>query len=172
MQPEDADPALCQQGTELVVPTRVLVFDEVVGLLGDQVAFFHESEAVRPGLRVAVFDLLHHSGDADFKEFVQIAGADGKELEPLERRIGLILRLLKDAAIEGQPRGLSIDVIGRVVEREPGHEQVCRRPTRDLRGRTSIEQPGRALNDSSVTGAGIKNNGRRGAPAPTPIRAN
>ncbi len=99
----------------------ILVVDELVSLAGNHIALLDQGEAVRPGFGVSVFDLLHQSGHAHFEEFIQVAGGDGKKFQALEQRVLLILRFFEDAAIEGQPGGFPVDVIGRIVEREACH---------------------------------------------------
>ena len=59
--------------------------------------------AVGVGLGVAVFNALHQAGLADFDEFVEIAGGDGQELDPLEQGIGGVLGFFEHAPVEVHP---------------------------------------------------------------------
>src|SRR5581483_7569279 len=106
---------------QLLVPAAVLLFHKIVGFGRNPVALFDESQPVGSSFGVTVFDLLHQAGYANFKKLVEIAGADGKELEPLEQRIFRSLRLLENAVVEGQPGGLAIEVIRRAIELDASH---------------------------------------------------
>ena len=67
-------------------------------------------QAVRPGHAAAVLDLFLQAGDADFEEFIQIAGDDAQEFKPLQHRHARILGLRQHARIEGQQRQLAIRI--------------------------------------------------------------
>ena len=47
-----------------------------MSVAGDNVALFHQREAVGSGLGVSIFNLLDQSGYAYFEKFVEIAGGD------------------------------------------------------------------------------------------------
>ncbi len=126
VQAENADSVVRKRRPQLFVPAAVLVVHELVGLAGDHVALLDQGETVRSGFGVPIFDLLHQSGHAHFKKFIQIAGGDGKKFQPLEQRILLVLRFFEDTAVEGQPGGFPIDVISRIVQREASHIQQRR----------------------------------------------
>ena len=80
MQPENPDPVLGQPRPQMPVPAIVLLIDEIVRLAADAVTLFHQRQSVGRALVVPVFNLLHEGGDADFKEFVEVARRDRQEL--------------------------------------------------------------------------------------------
>jgi hypothetical protein len=121
VQAEHADSLIRERGTQACVPAVVLVLDKLVGQLGKNVSFGGERESVRSRFVVAVFDLLHHRGDADFEEFVEVAGADGKKFQPFEKRVALIFGFLEHTAIEREPGRVAVEKILRVVERDASH---------------------------------------------------
>jgi hypothetical protein len=90
-----------KRGTKLFVPAPILVVHKCVSQLGDHIALFDQSETVRSGLGVAIFDLLHKSGYADFKKFVHVAGRNREKFQALQQRILLVLSFFENTAIEG-----------------------------------------------------------------------
>ncbi len=56
-------------------------------------------------------------GHAHAEEFVEVAGADRQEPQPLQQRMALVLRLLHDPVIEVEPGQLAIDEPVRAVRR-------------------------------------------------------
>ncbi len=86
---------------QFFVPALVLVVYERVGFAGNDLALLDQGEPVWSGLKL-----------------IQVAGRDGKKFQPLQQRVFLVLRFFKDAAIKREPGGFSIDVVGRVIERE------------------------------------------------------
>ena len=113
--PQNADAILRKRGAQLVVPTAILVIHKLVRLAGDHIALFHQGQTIRPRFGVAIFNLLHQSSHAHFEELIQVAGRDGKKFQPLEQRVGFILRFFEHAAVESQPGGFPVDVVGRIV---------------------------------------------------------
>ncbi|OPZ58332.1 MAG: hypothetical protein BWY88_01080 [Synergistetes bacterium ADurb.Bin520] len=55
-----------------------------------------------------------HPGEADKKEFRQIAGKDRLELHPLQQGVGFPLGLFEDPSIKGKPLQLPIEEPPRV----------------------------------------------------------
>ena len=104
--------------TQVFIPALVLVVYEGVSLAGNHIALLDQGEAIGARFRVTIFDLLYQPGHANFEKLVEIAGRDGKKLQPLKQRVFVVLSFFEDAAIEGKPGGFSIDVIGRIIERE------------------------------------------------------
>src|SRR5215467_9842813 len=124
MQTEHADSLPRQLGAQALVPATVLFGNKPVHFLRDQIAFFRQGEAVGAGFGIAIFNLLHQAGDADFKEFVEVAGADRKKLEPLEQRVVRILRLFEHTAVELEPGKFTVDVIRRIVQGRTIHDGI------------------------------------------------
>ncbi len=98
VQSQYANSMLVELRTQLVVPAAILVVDKLVSLAGDQVALFDQREAVGAGLGVAIFNLLHQAGYADFEKFVEIAGGDRKKLQPFQQWIAFRPALLRARA--------------------------------------------------------------------------
>ena len=118
---QDADAVLRERRTELLVPAVRLRGDELVRLPRQFAALVLRRQAVGAGLGVAVFDPLQQAGHADLEELIQIAGGDGQELDPLQHGIALVLGLFQHAAVEGQPRGLAIQEVSRLVNGKACH---------------------------------------------------
>jgi hypothetical protein len=95
-----------------------------VHLVRDKIALFGQSQAVRPGFGITVFNLLNQSGQPDFKKFIKIVSADREKLQPLEQRIIFVLRFFQHTMIELQPRNFAIDVITRIIDRGACHNEV------------------------------------------------
>ena len=77
VKPEHPDSVFRQRGAQARIPAIVLIIDECVRLLVQHVPFFGKSQAIGASLVIAVFDLLHHRGDAHLEKFVEITGGDG-----------------------------------------------------------------------------------------------
>jgi len=103
---------------QIFVPALILVVHKFVGFTGNNVALLNQGEAVGPGFGVPIFNLLHQPSYTHLKKFIQVASGDGKKFQPLQQGVFLVLRFFEDAAIEGEPGGFSIDVVGRTIERE------------------------------------------------------
>ncbi len=91
------------------------------GELGDQLPpdggqLLRRGHPVGRGLQHPRFQLAAQSGDSNHEELVEVGGEDRQELDPLERRMPGIERLLQDAAVELDPAQLPVDVQGRVIE--------------------------------------------------------
>ena len=65
-------------------------------------------EAVVRGLDDLRGELVEEAGDADHEELVEVRLADREELEPLEERPALVVGLLEDALVEGEPGELAV----------------------------------------------------------------
>jgi hypothetical protein len=70
-----------------------------------------------------MLNLLQQSGQPYLHEFVEIAGRDGKKLDPLENRIRLIEGLLQNSSVESQPGFMPIKVKARVSQNHSLHKQ-------------------------------------------------
>ena len=86
-----------------------------MGLLAQNVALFIERKAIGTSLVVAVFNLLQYGGDADFKEFIEIAGRNGQKFQAFQQRIAFVARFLEHTAIEGEPRNISVEKVFGIV---------------------------------------------------------
>jgi hypothetical protein len=84
-------------------------------------ALFDEREAVRTGVVYAVFNLLHHAGDADFEKLIQITGRNGKELQSLQKRIAFIFGFFEHTAVERHPGNVAIEKILGIFQRNACH---------------------------------------------------
>ena len=73
--------------------------------------------AVRRARRGAGRDLLAQAGDPDLEELVEHVREDRQELDPLERRVPLVPRLVQDARVVVEPGEFPIQV---------GRGSVCR----------------------------------------------
>ena len=63
---------------------------------------------------------LQDAGDANFVEFVEIAGDDGHELDAFEQGIALVLGLFEHAGVEVEPGEFAVDIELGAVEVEVG----------------------------------------------------
>jgi hypothetical protein len=111
---DDVDACVLEFGEEAVVPAGGLVEGELVEVVAETVDTFVLGEAGIIdvlGVPKAFFNALQNSGDADFDELVEVAGGDGEEFYALEERVGGIVGLFEDAAIELQPAFIAIDEI-------------------------------------------------------------
>ena len=141
MQAQNADAMLGKRRPQLVVPAAILVVHKLVGLAGDHIALLHQRQTIGSRFGVAIFNLLHQAGHAHFEELIQVAGRDGKKFQPLEQRVASILRFFEDAAVERQPGGFPVDVVGRIVQCKASHGSAGTRRTeiRNTFGRYSYE---------------------------------
>ncbi len=100
---ENADAGRMQGRAQRLVPAAVLALDEGAQLGGVAIEGLLRRHAIGPDLVVAVLNALHHAGDADFYELVEIGGGDGEEFDPLEQRIAGVFSLLQHPSVEAQP---------------------------------------------------------------------
>ena len=82
----------------------------------ENLALLHQSGPVGTGFVVAVFNLLHHGGHANFEELVEIAGRNREKLYPLKQRIAFVPRLFEHTTVKREPRSVSIEVILGIFE--------------------------------------------------------
>jgi hypothetical protein len=87
-----------------------LRLDQFVRARADLAQQLLRRQAVGVGLHRAQLHALHEAGDADLEEFVQVGRGDAQELEPLEQRQRLVLRLRQHAPLEFQQRQLAVEV--------------------------------------------------------------
>ena len=65
-------------------------------------------------------DFLLQAADADHEEFVEVRGEDRQKLDALEQRHVRVAGLVEDAAVEFEPRQITVDVERRVVQIDRG----------------------------------------------------
>jgi len=97
------DTLFAQLGKQEIVPAAVLGIDKAVDFGGEGGERFFRAQAIVALFAIAVFNALHEAGLADFDVFIEIGTGDGQKLHPLEKRIGRVFRLFKDAPIELHP---------------------------------------------------------------------
>ena len=68
-------------------------------------------------LRHARGGLLFEAADALHEELVQVRAGDRQELDPLQKWVLLGFSLGQNAAVEGEPGQLTVQIQARVVER-------------------------------------------------------
>jgi hypothetical protein len=124
VQAEDPDTLLRQLRAQLSVPALVLLSDEFMHFLGDCVPLFYQRQSIGAGFGVAIFHLLHQTGDPHFEKFVQIVGADREKLQAFQQRAAFILRFFKHAMVELKPRKLAVDVVSRIVNAGACHDRT------------------------------------------------
>jgi hypothetical protein len=113
---QDADSLPGKRGQKLLVPAVVLVGHERMYFLGKTLELFRGRQPVRTGERISVFHLLQKSGYTYFHEFIQVAGGDGQEFDPLEQRIAFVLGLFQNATVKGQPGFVAIEIVAGVIQ--------------------------------------------------------
>src|ERR1700722_18543560 len=116
VQGQHSNTARRQSRTQARVPAVILVVDKLVAQVSEKFALLHQRGAVGTGFVVAVFNLLHHGGNANFEELAEIAGGNREKLYALEQRIAFVPGLFKHTTVEREPRGVSIEVILGIFE--------------------------------------------------------
>ena len=99
-------------GDEAVVPARGLIVGELVETIAEAIQALVLGEA--SGVHMlrqaeAFFEPLQNACDTDLDELIEIAGGDGEELYTLKQRVGGVVSLFEDAAIELEPALVAID---------------------------------------------------------------
>jgi hypothetical protein len=97
-----------QLGPQLL-PAALLALDQRRHPLVDQDQLLGRVVAVRAPGPLPGAQLSLESGDPDHRELFQIARRDRQKTEPFEQRIALVVGLLEDALVEGEPRQLAIE---------------------------------------------------------------
>ena len=105
---------LCQLGQQFVLPQRALRRHQSAHCFLNTIECLRRTQPVRPDLARLAFDLLFDPSHADLEKLIQIRAEDGKELDPLDERLGRILRFLEHATIELKPAQLAVDKIFRI----------------------------------------------------------
>ncbi len=85
------------------VPAAVLLGDKKLQVFFDGGQRLLGGQAVESGFPVAILNALQDAGEADFDEFVQVAGGNGQKLDPFEQGVTGIFCFFQHAAIEAQP---------------------------------------------------------------------
>src|SRR5579871_511339 len=103
------------------IPAVILVVDKIMRQFVKRISFFREGQTIRTSFVIAVFDLLHHGGDAHLEELVEITRRDGKELQALEQRVAFVRSLFEHAPVEREPRRIAVQKIVGIIERNTSH---------------------------------------------------
>ena len=132
-----------QQREQHLVQQLSLPSDQRAHPLVDQFELFGRRESVSRGLEHAGRELPPQASDADHVELVEIRREDREELEPLEQRRALVLRLVKHSRIELEPAELAIQERG-VLRDEGVHSRLSRGTRRrsSSSSRPHRQQPG------------------------------
>src|SRR5439155_10126114 len=72
-------------------------------------------------------DLLLDAGDANLEKLIEVRAHNPEKLDPLEQRLGWVLRFFKDAAIKLEPAQLAIDEVLRSGKVRPSRRFVRQR---------------------------------------------
>src|SRR5439155_19815643 len=75
---------------------------------------FRAGHPVGSNVTGLALDLLFDAGDANLEKLIEIVAEDGHELDPLDQRLGRILRFHQNAPVKFEPAQLAINEIGRV----------------------------------------------------------
>ncbi len=108
-----ANAVLGQRRRDVLFPKRVFGCDQLPRGALDGVEELGGAQAIGPHVARLAFDLLLDAGDADLEKFVEVRAEDGEELDPLDQRLGRVLRFLENAPVEFEPAQLAIDEIFR-----------------------------------------------------------
>ena len=95
----------------------------------DGVKLARGRHAVGAGFLRARFDLIQQPSDADHEELVEVGAQDREELGAFEKRIGGILGLFENTALELEQAQLAVGIERRIVERDGcrrGNFPLCR----------------------------------------------
>ncbi len=120
------DIVLAQERLDLFVPKRILLRHHLVHDALDGFENLGRAHPVRSDIARLARDLLLDAGDANLEKLVEIRAHDPEKLDPLEQRLGWILRFFKNAAIELEPAQLAIDEIFRIGKVGRGRRFVRR----------------------------------------------
>src|SRR5499425_2290798 len=107
--PEEEDTLGGKEGLDFLQEATMLLVHQLVYARDHRGHGLCGREPVRPGVLIARVDATLELGHPHHEELVQIRAEDGEELHPLEQRHARILRFLEHAAIELEPRQLTID---------------------------------------------------------------
>ena len=161
---EDRDPRRRELREEVVHETRDLPpfhFQDGGPHAGEQIG---RRQAVVRRLDDLRGELVEEAGDTDHEELVEVRLADREELQALQQRPALVVRLLDHALVEGQPGELPVQ------ERERGRGRVGGK--RPRRGRLVLHEAQRApFSGSQFIAAKHGNPGAVRIPRPGAARA-
>ena len=109
--PHEADAFGIERRQDLLVEQLVLLGDDLVHLAADPLVEFGRLEAVAIGAAGQQAQLFLDAGHPHLEEFVEVAGDDADEAQPLEQRHRRIGRLREHPALELQQRQLAVDEV-------------------------------------------------------------
>ena len=87
-----------------------LAFDQPVGLRFDRDKLLRRRHPVGRALLDPERLVRLQPGDADHEEFVEVAGGDRQEAQPLQQRVLVVAGLLQHAPVEGEPAQFPVEV--------------------------------------------------------------
>ena len=103
-----------QRRHQFLFPEIVLGGDQLVHQSLNGVERFRRRHAVGADVAGLALDLLFDAGDANLEKFIEIVAEDGHEFDPLDQRLGWILRFLQNAPVKFEPAQLAVDEISRI----------------------------------------------------------
>ena len=109
-----ANAVLGQRRHQFIFPEIVLSGDQLVHQSLDGIERFRRRHAVGANIAGLALDLLFDAGDANLEKLIEIIAEDGHEFDPLDQRLGRVLRFLQNAPVKFEPAQLAINEIGRI----------------------------------------------------------
>ena len=106
---------------EVLPPAGVLIFYELLQLIGQFRKQFAGREPVGPDLPALLLRLLQEPGHADFHKLIEVAGRNRQKFHAFEQRIAQVACFLEHAAVKLQPRKVAIQKVTRVLKRGTAH---------------------------------------------------
>src|SRR5262249_54050600 len=122
VQAQHADTVLVQLWSRAVVPAQILVAHDLVRAPRDHISSLEQCQPVWSCFGVATLNLLQQARHSYFKEFIEVAGRNREKFETLQKGILRCRSLFQHSPVKGQPRGLPIYEVSRVIERNTRHK--------------------------------------------------
>ena len=98
------------KGVKVNTEAAVRVGQQLFALAADGHKLGARAHAVGAGIYGAGLKLRGQAGHPDHEEFVQVGPENGKKLDALQQRVGFVLGLLQDAALERQQAEFPIQI--------------------------------------------------------------
>jgi hypothetical protein len=108
--------ALFPQLRQNRLQAMVRLFHQAHHLPADGHKLCPRAHAIEPGIHRARVHLRQQPGDANHKKLVEVGPQNRQELQPLQRRVLFVLRLLQHAPLKCQQRQLAVHVQFRVPQ--------------------------------------------------------
>src|SRR5688572_14958981 len=106
----ELDTGAVERGYQSLVETFLLSREQLAHPLVDGLELCRRGEAVRTARRYPGRHLPPKASDAHHVELVEVRAEDRQELQPLEKRIALVERLMEHARVELEPAELTVEV--------------------------------------------------------------